>query len=121
MVDDSKDIIKQFAALVYLENPYISISTAVSESDAMALLANNRFDLACLDIRLKSGNGLNILKHIKRTDPGMVVMMLTGFSSKWFREECIRLGADYFFNKFDEFKLALHIIQQIAESKKNKL
>lgn len=56
-------------------------------------------DFMIIDIRLKGGDGINLLRKVKKEIPGCTVAMLTNYSSPEFREKCLSLGADYFFDK----------------------
>ncbi len=62
-----------------------------------------RPDFMIIDIRLKGGDGINLLRKVKKEIPGCTVAMLTNYSSPEFREKCLSLGADYFFDKSKDF------------------
>ena len=70
-------------------------------ADALIILEQKNIDLAVIDIRLKTGLGTDILKSLKANNPKVIVIIFTNYSE--FKKECIKLGADYFYDKSNEF------------------
>jgi DNA-binding NarL/FixJ family response regulator len=56
-----------------------------------------------LDIKLKNGNGLDVLRAVKRRLPAVVMIMLTNYATPAYRRPCLALGAEYFLDKTNEF------------------
>ncbi len=52
-----------------------------------------------LDIRMPRENGFNVLKQVKEHKPASIVIMLTNYPYKQYKERCQRDGADYFLKK----------------------
>ena len=61
-------------------------------------------DTVILDIRLPDDSGIQLLRQIKSGYPGIKVIMLTNYDLQQYRRQCLRLGADYFLNKTQEFE-----------------
>lgn len=56
------------------------------------------WELAVVDLFLKQGSGLDVLRsHCHH--PGQVVVVLSNYATEQMRETCIRLGADGVFDK----------------------
>ena len=86
------------------------IDTIIEAEDAVSalkLMAEHRPQIAVLDIKVPGGpelkNGVDVLKVIKESYPATAVIMLTNYASARYRTECMRLGADFFFDKSNEF------------------
>ena len=54
-------------------------------------------DLVILDIRMPGLGGLEVLRRLKATHPGLPIFLFTAFSD--FRDEALELGADGYFIK----------------------
>ena len=68
-------------------------SVAHTQSEALSLLQNQRFDKAVLDLKLEHSSGLHLITHLKAHNPAIKVVMLTGYSSISTAVEAIKLGA----------------------------
>lgn len=66
------------------------------EEDAIGYARAHPVDLAVLDIKLKKMSGIEVLSELKRINPSMRVMMLTGYPTLATAREALQLGAgDY--------------------------
>ncbi len=63
------------------------------EEEAIAFAARNSVDLAILDIMLKKINGIEVLRELKKINPGIRAIMITGYPSVQTAREAVRLGA----------------------------
>ena len=57
-----------------------------------------------LDLKLKEGNGLQVLHAIKKSSPGTKVIILTNHSGAEIRQVCLNAGADHFLDKTNEYQ-----------------
>jgi two-component system response regulator AtoC len=71
-----------------------------AETASEALLRSREgVDLVLLDYKLPDGDGLDVLKHIKSTDPDTLVILLTAHSSVELAVEAMKQGAYHYANK----------------------
>jgi DNA-binding NarL/FixJ family response regulator len=104
IVDDSEQIRERLVTLL-AESPQIRVvGQAGSGREALDALQRLEPDTVILDIRLPDNSGIELLKMIKARHPEIVVIMLTNFDYTQYRQQCRRLGADYFLNKTLEFE-----------------
>ena len=70
------------------------------------MLQGQSWDAAVLDLQLKKGTGLGVLKALRGTTrpPGARVIVFTNYAFPQYRERSLALGADYFFDKSREFE-----------------
>src|SRR5215468_3134101 len=70
-----------------------------------------RPDVVVIDIALREGTGLHVLKEIDELPPKDRPMrvVLTNFNREWYRDAAKRLGADYFFDKSSEIPQLLDV------------
>ncbi|MDA3972026.1 MAG: response regulator [Desulfobulbaceae bacterium] len=71
-----------------------NVHTFTEEDEAIAFARENNIDLAILDIKLKKMNGIEVLEQLKKIQPAMGAIMLTGYPTVDTAREAISLGAD---------------------------
>lgn len=86
------------------------IGMAEHMEDAVRDICVLKPDISLIDIGLKSGNGIGVLKAVKEKSPDTVCIMLTNYAGEEYRRKCNDLGADFFFDKTIEFEEALGVI-----------
>ncbi len=73
-------------------------------------------DVVILDLQMPDGNALEILGAIKGNRREPVVIVLTNSSAVAIRERCLKMGADFFLDKSNEFERLPQIVKEIAET-----
>jgi DNA-binding NtrC family response regulator len=71
-----------------------NVHTFTEEEDAINFARDNSVDLAILDIKLKKMSGVEVLAELKKIQPDMHAIMLTGYPTVETAREAISLGAD---------------------------
>jgi DNA-binding NarL/FixJ family response regulator len=90
------------------------IGTADEAVGAIDQIREVNPDLVVLDIRLRQGNGYQVLKAIKTVGKPPIVLVLTNFPYPQYRQIFLSSGADYFFDKSTEFDRALDVLKQLT-------
>jgi DNA-binding NtrC family response regulator len=73
-----------------------NVTTASSGAEAIRALRNWEFDLAVVDLKMEDMDGIEVLKVLKRMDPALHVIILTGHGSERAARDGIAHGAfDY--------------------------
>ena len=95
----------------------VEVTGYSEEADkAVELIGMQRPDVVLLDLALKEGSGLSVLRQIKRLVPAPLVIVLTNHAEGVYRSRSMLEGADYFFDKSLEFELALETIGDISSA-----
>jgi two-component system, NarL family, response regulator DevR len=110
IVEDSLIVRKRLAALMAGLSNVTIVGQAEDGFQAQALFRQHRPDAVVLDIQVPGINGLDLLAQFKREHPTSVVMVLTTYAFKEFRQRCVALGADYFFDKCAEFERVIEVL-----------
>ena len=63
------------------------------EEEAIDHVRENKVDVAILDIKLKKISGVEVLAEVKKIDPQISVIMLTGYPTLESARESLKLGA----------------------------
>ncbi len=114
LVVDDEASMTEFLQLLLAEEGY-RVAVASSMTEARGVLSNDSFDLILCDIMMPDGNGLDLLKEIKRSDSRASVIMMTAYTSNKSAIEAMRLGAYQYVSKpFDVEELKV-VIQKALE------
>jgi DNA-binding NarL/FixJ family response regulator len=87
--------------------------------DALNSIKAEHPDIVILDIRLPGKSGIDMLKDIKRESPAPIVIMITNYPYRQYRQGCMAAGADYFFSKIDEFEMIAQALRRITRNNKD--
>ena len=83
------------------------IGTAESASDALTRMAENKWDLALLDIKMRGTDGIELQRRLHEMDPDLIVIMMTGYASVETAVTALKNGAyDYVSKPFDPDDIA---------------
>lgn len=99
--------------------PNVSIvGEAETEGAALELLRHTRWDAAVLDLQLKQGTGLGVLKALRNgvRPAGTRVIVFTNYSFPQYRERSLALGADHFFDKSRELDRLREVVSGLASA-----
>ena len=103
--------------LEYLKDfPFIeNVDWADTEAMALRLLGAGKYDVAIVDLQLRQGNGINVLRAMQRDDNGTVRIVYTNHAQlEMYRRQCAEAGADYFFDKSLELEQVFRVIEEHA-------
>jgi DNA-binding NarL/FixJ family response regulator len=80
------------------------VGPAAAAADALRWLAGagHRADLVIVDIFLKGGSGLGVLRALRGLPHGGRVVVLSNYATADMRRNCLELGADRVFDKSHE-------------------
>jgi DNA-binding NarL/FixJ family response regulator len=110
IVDDALIFRERLVALMADLRNVAIVGQAGDGFQAQALFRQHRPDAVILDIQLPGVSGMDLLVQFKREHPACVVIMLTTYAFKEFRDRCTALGADHFFDKSAEFERAIEVL-----------
>jgi len=115
IVDD--ELIMRESLAAWLERDGHQIDTAASGEEAIEKLDKIRFDILLIDIKMDGISGLEVLKHVKKNDPDVDVVMITAYGSISTAIEAMKNGAfDYLLKPFDPDQLGV-LIDKIIKNR----
>jgi len=116
LVDDEDDFRTTLANRLKLRK--IDITDVASGSEAIELVRQKSFDVAIIDVKMPGIDGIETLKQIKKLQPDIEIVMLTGHASIESGMEAMKLGAyDYVMKPCDIDELLI----KTGEAYQNKL
>ena len=116
IVDDSTVVRDRLAQMISGIPGVDLVGQADIAFEAIEGLRRLRPTCAVLDISMPGGSGIQVLEAIKREQPSLSVIMLTNFAQDQYRQKCLQLGADYFFDKTTQFEKVIEVLREPAES-----
>lgn len=94
------------------------VGTAENATDALTLLAEQRWDVALLDIKMRGTDGIELQRRIHEIDPDLVVIMMTGYASVDTAVTALKNGAyDYVTKPLDPDEIA-HLVKKALAHKR---
>jgi two-component system response regulator PilR (NtrC family) len=97
IVDDEPDIRELLE--ITLGRMGLETASAADIADAHRLLTEQEFDVCLTDMRLPDGNGIDLVRHIGNSCPGLPVAVITAHGSMDAAIEALKAGAFDFVSK----------------------
>jgi two-component system, NtrC family, nitrogen regulation response regulator NtrX len=118
VVDDERDIRELVAGV--LEDDGYAPRTAADSDAALQAVADRRPALVLLDVWLKGSrlDGLELLDEIKRRDPSLPVLVISGHGNLDTAVAAVRRGAADFIEKPFEAARLLHLVSRATETER---
>jgi DNA-binding NtrC family response regulator len=108
IVDNDKNMVEVIASTI--ENENYDIIRTHSGADAVGLIQKIRPDLVITDLKMSDIDGIAVLKEAKKSDPEVVVIIVTAFASVETALHAMKEGAyDYVIKPFklDELRMVV--------------
>lgn len=117
VIADDSDLIRERLrnALTGIKSVKI-VGEAKNGREAMRLLEDKNPDCLILDLRMPEMNGIAVLINGKKQLPGCKFVIFTGNSEKVYRDICLAEGADYFFDKNQDFRVLVKTFNDISSN-----
>ena len=116
LVEDSATIRENLISTLEEIAPVKVVGFAETEHEASAWLLAHDGDwkLAIVDLFLKEGSGLGVLKGCQNRNPDQKVIVLTNYATNDIRRRCAELGSDAVFDKSNELDELLDYCMQVS-------
>lgn len=90
-LDDVLDAVNLIKRILERKGHRVEVFT--EEEEALKFARSGKVDLAILDIKLKKMSGVEVLEELKKIDPEIRAIMLTGYPTMETAREALNLGA----------------------------
>ena len=120
IVDDELGV--RQALKMILSAKYNVLTASDAKTALEAVNKDKNIEVAALDMKLVESDGLSLLKSIKKANPDIEVLMITGFPSTDTAVEAMQHGAyDYVMKPFNKAKIEEAIQKGIVRRTQDKL
>ncbi|HEY9282753.1 MAG TPA: response regulator transcription factor [Pyrinomonadaceae bacterium] len=116
IADDSDPVRERLTALLSDIEGAEVVGQAKNAAEAIEGVRSLNPDLVILDIQMPGGNGIDVLKAIKRGPSPPLVMMLTNHAYPQYRKKCMALGADFFLDKSKDLERLAAICASMVQA-----
>ena len=116
IVEDSKIIRDNLIAALEELSPVQVVGFAEDEPTAVQWLTepSHVADLVIVDIFLKQGSGLGVLRAIHGMQPARATVVLSNHATPEIRGKCTEMGASRVFDKSNELDALMRYCEQLA-------
>lgn len=115
-VSDDSATVRERLVTMALDLPEVDVvGQAQDAPGTLESIRQTRPDVVILDIRMPGGNGIEVLREVKKMTPAPQVIMLTNFAYAQYRKKCKEAGADFFFDKSTEFEKLPQALEQVRQ------
>jgi DNA-binding NarL/FixJ family response regulator len=119
LADDSRLMLERLTEMLNMYRDTEIVGSFNNGIDTLAGLRTLKPDLAIVDIKMPGLTGLEVLNEIRKENKTVKIIILTFYSSDHYRKMAIQAGADYFFNKVDDFDEVSMVVAGILWKKVN--
>ncbi len=96
------------------------VGVAEGANDALTRLAERRWDLALVDIRMRGTDGIELQRRMMEIDPDLIVIIMTGYASVDTAVTALKQGAyDYITKPLDPDDVA-HLVRNALSHRRTK-
>lgn len=115
LVEDNKTIRDQLIPTLEDLTKARVLGIAETESEAIHWLTEHDggWDIAVVDLFLKEGSGLGVLRGCEQRAAHQQVVILSNYATLEMRAQCLALGADAVFDKSTELDAFLEFVQRV--------
>lgn len=118
IVEDSVSITwRLLSFLKEIENLEI-IGSVRNGTSGLKRIKSDNPDVILLDLQLPGMNGLKIIEALSNEKNPPYIIVFTNNSNFYFKERCLSLGANEFYDKSVQFDEAVQAIKKLCEQEK---
>lgn len=122
IADDASLIRSNLTKLIAYSRSDITFKESANAADTIRTLGEGRIDVLVLDLEFPDGSGFDVLQQIGKEQAGAAaeqengipyVIVLTNHAGQRQREKSLRMGADLFFDKTNEYERVVDVIKRL--------
>ena len=117
IVDDHPAVREALASRIGRQPDLEVCGEAAEMSEALRLVADTQPDLAVVDISLKTGSGIDLIKRIKDRNDSVRMLVWSMHSESLYAERALRAGALGYINKDQATDKIIEAIRRVLEGK----
>ena len=92
------------------------VATASTFHDTIEMIDRAKPDVIILDIQMKDGSGMNVVRRLKREDPAAIIIVMTNLTNSLNKKKYLSEGVDFFLDKSFDFDKIVEILNGLLVS-----
>ncbi|MFH0945767.1 MAG: response regulator [Planctomycetota bacterium] len=118
LVDDEREFVQTLSERLLLRN--MGSAVTYDGESALSAVEIEEPDVMILDLKMPGIDGIEVLQRVKKTNPDVEVIILTGHGSEDDRRTCLELGAFAYLQKPVDIDLLSEKLKQANEKIRRK-
>jgi DNA-binding NarL/FixJ family response regulator len=115
VVDDHPIVRQGFVLLINQDTSLEVVGEAESPADALRVIKNTEPDLALIDLSLKDGDGLELIKDLSRLYPELLMLAVSLHDENVYAERALRAGARGYIMKSEATDSVMIALRQVLD------
>src|SRR5688572_23195992 len=115
LVDDHALLRQGMAAIINAEPDLMVCGEADGVRTAIAAAADSRPDVALVDLSIKDGDGLELLRDLRNRFPDVRTLVLSMYDETVYAERALRAGAKAYIMKAEAAKTVITAIRRVLQ------
>jgi len=115
LVDDEEDFVNTLAQRLKMRD--LNVSCVYDGEQGLSRVKQEEPDVLVLDLKMPGLQGMDVLREVRKTNPGMQVIILTGHGTEKDEEEARRIGGFDFLRKPADIDLLMTKIKEAYAEK----
>jgi DNA-binding NarL/FixJ family response regulator len=117
IIDDHELIRFGIMQLINRTPDWIACGEAADQVSGLQLIREKIPDVAIIDLRLKEGDGLELVKQVHLSCPEVRMLVSSMHDEQLYAERCLRAGARGYINKQEPLETLVEAVQRILDGR----
>jgi two-component system, OmpR family, response regulator CpxR len=113
LVDDEREFVQTLSERLIMRE--VGSAVAYDGASALEMVRDDEPDVMILDLKMPGIDGLEVLRRVKKENPSIEVIILTGHGSDVDRQECMELGAYAYLQKPVDIEVLSRTLREANE------
>jgi len=118
IIDDHPLMLEGLTMRITAQPGWEVCGTAATEDDGFALILKECPDLALVDISLKTGNGIELIKRVRCKNSSVKFLAVSAYQESLYAERALRAGASGYLNKQESNEKLIEAIRTVLKGER---
>lgn len=116
IVDDDKQVLRSLK--IWFRNEGFEPITVSDGNDALKILRGRPVDVALVDLRMSTSDGINVSRQLKEIDEHLKIIIMTGFPSYETAVKAMKVGVFDYISKGSSNEKIMNMVRKAVDERK---